>query len=135
MPKPPFFVVTLTHATWGSALACARSLPPGTLPELRLDLFPDRDPAGLVRDLGGRCLVTCRRVSEGGHWPDADETARLERLRATVDAPLPDGTPGYFRQKLFVYERAGEPCRRCRTPIRRLTQGQRSTYFCPSCQT
>jgi len=47
----------------------------------------------------------------------------------------PDGMPGYFRQKLYVYERAGEPCRRCRTPIRQLVQGQRSTYFCPSCQT
>ena len=46
----------------------------------------------------------------------------------------PDGTPGYFRQKLFVYERAGEPCRRCGTPIRHYVQGQRSTYFCPSCQ-
>ncbi len=46
----------------------------------------------------------------------------------------PDGTPGYFRQKLYVYERAGEPCRRCGTPIRHTVQGQRSTYFCPSCQ-
>ena len=45
-----------------------------------------------------------------------------------------DGTPGYFRQKLFVYERAGQPCRACRTPIRQLTQGQRSTYYCPTCQ-
>jgi formamidopyrimidine-DNA glycosylase len=45
-----------------------------------------------------------------------------------------DGAPGYFRQKLYVYERAGKPCRRCGTPIRALTQGQRSTYYCPSCQ-
>ncbi len=45
-----------------------------------------------------------------------------------------DGTPGYFRQELYVYERAGEPCRRCATPIRHLVQGQRSTYFCPRCQ-
>ncbi len=44
------------------------------------------------------------------------------------------GEPGYFRQKLFVYERAGEPCRRCGTPIRQRVQGQRSTYFCPKCQ-
>jgi formamidopyrimidine-DNA glycosylase len=44
------------------------------------------------------------------------------------------GEPGYFRQKLFVYERAGEPCRKCATPIRHRVQGQRSTYFCPSCQ-
>jgi formamidopyrimidine-DNA glycosylase len=46
----------------------------------------------------------------------------------------PDGMPGYFRQKLFAYERAGEPCRVCTTPIRRLVQGQRATYFCPTCQ-
>lgn len=45
-----------------------------------------------------------------------------------------DGSPGYFRQKLYVYERAGKPCRRCGTPIRQLTQGQRSTYYCPKCQ-
>jgi len=45
-----------------------------------------------------------------------------------------DGEPGYFRQRLYVYERAGLACRRCRTPIRQITQGQRSTYYCPSCQ-
>jgi formamidopyrimidine-DNA glycosylase len=45
-----------------------------------------------------------------------------------------DGNPGYFRQKLYVYERAGKACRVCRTPIRQITQGQRSTYFCPKCQ-
>jgi formamidopyrimidine-DNA glycosylase len=45
-----------------------------------------------------------------------------------------DGSPGYFRQRLYVYERAGRPCRRCGTPIRATTQGQRSTYYCPSCQ-
>jgi len=45
-----------------------------------------------------------------------------------------DGTPGHFRTRLYVYERAGEPCRRCGTPIRHLTQGQRSTYYCPTCQ-
>ena len=46
----------------------------------------------------------------------------------------PEGTPGYFRQKLFVYERTREPCRVCRAPIRQFVQGQRSTYFCPKCQ-
>ncbi len=45
-----------------------------------------------------------------------------------------DGAPGYFRQRLYVYERRGKPCRRCGTPVRALTQGQRSTYYCPSCQ-
>jgi formamidopyrimidine-DNA glycosylase len=45
-----------------------------------------------------------------------------------------DGNPGYFRQKLYVYERAGKPCRVCAGPVKQLTQGQRSTYYCPACQ-
>jgi formamidopyrimidine-DNA glycosylase len=45
-----------------------------------------------------------------------------------------DGNPGYFKQKLYVYERAKKPCRVCKKPVRQLTQGQRSTYYCPTCQ-
>ena len=45
-----------------------------------------------------------------------------------------DGAPGYFRQRLYVYERRGKSCRRCGTKVRAMTQGQRSTYYCPSCQ-
>jgi formamidopyrimidine-DNA glycosylase len=44
------------------------------------------------------------------------------------------GQPGRYGERLRVYERAGEPCRTCGTPIRRIVQGQRSTYFCPTCQ-
>lgn len=42
--------------------------------------------------------------------------------------------PGAYGERLLVYDRAGEPCRRCRTPIRRIVQSQRSTYYCPTCQ-
>jgi formamidopyrimidine-DNA glycosylase len=52
-------------------------------------------------------------------------------LRDYVNA---EGAPGYFRQKLYVYERAEAPCRVCGTPIRQRKQGQRSTYWCPACQ-
>jgi formamidopyrimidine-DNA glycosylase len=52
-------------------------------------------------------------------------------LRDYVNA---EGTPGYFRQKLFVYERAGELCRICKAPIKQFVQGQRSTYWCATCQ-
>lgn len=45
-----------------------------------------------------------------------------------------DGQPGYFKQRLFVYERKGEPCRVCGAPIRHAVIGQRSTYWCPRCQ-
>ena len=52
-------------------------------------------------------------------------------LRDYVNA---DGVPGYFRQKLFVYERAGERCRVCKGAVKQFTQGQRSTYWCAICQ-
>jgi formamidopyrimidine-DNA glycosylase len=52
-------------------------------------------------------------------------------LRDYVNA---DGAPGYFRQKLFVYERAGEACRVCRSKVKQFAQGQRSTYWCSTCQ-
>ncbi|MGC9163165.1 MAG: bifunctional DNA-formamidopyrimidine glycosylase/DNA-(apurinic or apyrimidinic site) lyase [Thiomonas sp.] len=45
-----------------------------------------------------------------------------------------DGELGYFQMQAQVYGRAGQPCRVCATPIRLLTQAQRSTYFCPKCQ-
>lgn len=45
-----------------------------------------------------------------------------------------DGQPGYFRQRLFVYGRGGEPCRKCGTTIRHAIVGQRSTFWCPACQ-
>ncbi len=46
----------------------------------------------------------------------------------------PEGNPGGFEVRLRVYGRAGEPCPRCRAPIRRTVVGQRGTYFCPQCQ-
>jgi formamidopyrimidine-DNA glycosylase len=45
-----------------------------------------------------------------------------------------DGVPGGFQDFLAVYDREGEPCRRCGMSIRRIVQGQRSTYYCPRCQ-
>ena len=45
-----------------------------------------------------------------------------------------DGAAGYFQRRYWVYDRTGERCRRCGTAIRRILQGQRSTYFCPRCQ-
>jgi len=79
MAAPPFYLVPLTHETWAEAAACAGKLPPEALAELRLDLFPHEDPEAMVRALGGRCLVTCRRADEGGAW-HGDEAGRLERL-------------------------------------------------------
>jgi formamidopyrimidine-DNA glycosylase len=45
-----------------------------------------------------------------------------------------DGAEGYFQRRAWVYDRAGEKCRRCGTAIRKIVQGQRATYFCVGCQ-
>jgi formamidopyrimidine-DNA glycosylase len=45
-----------------------------------------------------------------------------------------DGAEGYFMLDAFVYERGGQACRVCGTPITRIVQGQRATYYCRSCQ-
>jgi formamidopyrimidine-DNA glycosylase len=76
--------------------------------------------------------------------------ARWERLAAAVRAVLAraiaqggttlndfvdgEGNSGYFQVSLAVYDREGEPCRRCGAAVRRLVQAGRSTYFCPRCQ-
>ncbi|HNT39634.1 MAG TPA: bifunctional DNA-formamidopyrimidine glycosylase/DNA-(apurinic or apyrimidinic site) lyase [Rubrivivax sp.] len=44
------------------------------------------------------------------------------------------GVNGSFQQQAAVYGREGEPCKACGTPLRRIVQGQRSSYFCPRCQ-
>lgn len=40
----------------------------------------------------------------------------------------------YYEERLRVYDRAGKPCQVCGTPIRRIVQAARSTFFCPTCQ-
>lgn len=75
---------------------------------------------------------------------------RCERLVAAIKAVLGeaiqqggttlrdfvagDGKPGYFKQELQVYGRVGEPCRQCAGLIKQLRQGQRASYYCPTCQ-
>jgi formamidopyrimidine-DNA glycosylase len=56
---------------------------------------------------------------------------------STLRIDLADGNGSYFEtpERFWrVYEREGEPCDRCGTPIKRVVQGGRSTYFCPRCQ-
>jgi formamidopyrimidine-DNA glycosylase len=76
--------------------------------------------------------------------------ARCERLVVAVRAVLAeaieaggstlrnfigaDGAAGYFTLSARVYDRAGQHCKTCATPIRRLLQSQRATFFCPHCQ-
>lgn len=45
-----------------------------------------------------------------------------------------DGEPGYFQVVLNVYGRAGEPCYNCKAPLTVVVLGQRSTFYCKTCQ-
>ena len=45
------------------------------------------------------------------------------------------GNPGYFKQSLQVYGRGKEACKTCRASLKEIRLGQRSTVYCPRCQT
>ena len=70
---------------------------------------------------------------------DAAEAVMREALAAggtSFDALYVDvnGESGYFARGLAAYGRAGEPCPRCGTPIRRDAFMNRSSFWCPRCQ-
>ena len=74
---------------------------------------------------------------------DAPEWMTGSDLSVTLDGKEPaqkrdfhygGGEIGYFTRELRVYDRGGQPCVACGTPVRHIVQGQRSTYFCPRCQ-
>lgn len=46
-----------------------------------------------------------------------------------------NGASGYFSRSLNAYGQTGQPCARCGTPIHRVAFANRSTHFCPTCQT
>lgn len=70
------------------------------------------------------------------HRAIRDVLAAAIKLRGTTFGNYRDGLggEGKFISQLNVYGRAGEPCRRCRTVIRRTVVGGRGTAYCPSCQ-
>jgi formamidopyrimidine-DNA glycosylase len=87
------------------------------------------------------------RPGRAAHTLTRAECARLVRaIRAVLQLAIRaggttlrdyvnvEGAPGYFKQKLYVYERAGQACRVCKAPIKQIAQGQRSTYYCAQCQ-
>ncbi len=63
-------------------------------------------------------------------------TSALEQGGTSFDSLYVNvnGESGYFERSLEVYGRAGEPCARCGTPIRRAAFMNRSSFFCPRCQ-
>jgi formamidopyrimidine-DNA glycosylase len=75
----------------------------------------------IARVLDGVRSVMAAALQEGG--------TSFDSLYVDVN-----GTTGYFGRSLQVYGRAGKPCRRCGTPIRRDVFMNRSSYSCPRCQ-
>jgi formamidopyrimidine-DNA glycosylase len=88
-------------------------------------LHPLGQPGRVSRDAARRLYRAVRSVLN-----------RAVNLQGTSFRDYVDieGRPGNFAMRLKVYQRTGEPCRRCRTPIRRIVIAGRSSHFCPDCQ-
>ena len=67
--------------------------------------------------------------------PDLYERAIRQGGSSISDFVDGEGRAGYFQVTFSVYDREGLPCPRCATPVRRLVQAGRSTFYCPGCQT
>lgn len=82
---------------------------------------------------GSLSLARCTRLLDAIKATLSDAlTSGGSTLRDYTNAT---GQPGaYFDLHAAVYEKTGKPCIVCSTPIQRIVQGQRATYFCPRCQ-
>ncbi|MBI4992389.1 MAG: bifunctional DNA-formamidopyrimidine glycosylase/DNA-(apurinic or apyrimidinic site) lyase [Candidatus Harrisonbacteria bacterium] len=72
-----------------------------------------------------------------GLWKAMREIlSKAVKLRGTSTSDYRDtaGKKGGYTEERLVYQREGEPCRRCRVKIKRITVGGRSAHFCPKCQ-
>lgn len=88
------------------------------------------NPATAAGRLSGqRCEVLAEAIR-------STLTDALESGGSTLrDYTNATGQPGaYFELHAAVYGKQGAPCPACGTAIRRITQGQRATYYCPQCQ-
>ncbi|WKB52001.1 bifunctional DNA-formamidopyrimidine glycosylase/DNA-(apurinic or apyrimidinic site) lyase [Eleftheria terrae] len=85
------------------------------------------------RAMAGRVsLARCQRLVDAVR---ATLTRALEAGGSTLrDFRDAQGHNGAFQLEAQVYDREGLACHACATPVRRIVQGQRSTFFCPSCQ-
>ncbi len=88
-------------------------------------VHPLAQPGRVSPDAARRLFRAVRRI--------LDRAVNLQgtSFRDYVDI---EGQPGNFAMRLKVYQREGEPCRRCRAPIRRIVIAGRSSHFCPRCQ-
>lgn len=85
-----------------------------------------RRPAGRISRARYRLLADAIREVLGRAIKAGGTT-----LRDFTDS---SGKPGYFKQSLNVYGRAGQPCRNCGAPLKEIRLGGRSTVYCGHCQ-
>ena len=107
-------------------------------------LMDQRTLAGLgniqVSESLHRAKIDPQRPAISMTLEDTDRLARAidESLRATLDgedSPEPITYVEEGGENVFlVYDREDQPCTTCGTAIRRIVQGGRSTYYCPTCQ-
>jgi formamidopyrimidine-DNA glycosylase len=88
-------------------------------------LHPSRRCFTLTRDEAGRLVRAIRKVLR---------LALRNRGTSFSDFMDSDGEPGENQRFLRVFQREGEKCKRCRSDIQRLRQGNRSSFYCPRCQ-
>jgi endonuclease VIII len=115
----------------------------------RLRADPGRDIAGALldqRNLAGignlykSETLFLRGISPWRPVSTVDDLAAVvelaQRLLSANRGRWSQSTTGSLRkgEQHYVFERAGRPCRRCGTPVRRAAQGERITYWCPACQ-
>jgi formamidopyrimidine-DNA glycosylase len=129
-----------------------------SLPEFRQRLRRHRQIKALLLDqesIGGIGNIYCdESLYRAGLHPktsaDRLSPADVRRLHRTIkqvlaeaiaaggssvsDYRTADNTTGWFQYQHRVYDHAGEPCRRCGTPIKRLVVAGRGTFICPKCQ-
>jgi formamidopyrimidine-DNA glycosylase len=86
---------------------------------------PGRRAAGVTRRQCGAIAESIRRVMRRS----------IETGGSSIsDYLAPDGSDGAYQDERRVYARTGEPCMQCETPIRHKVVAQRSTHYCPECQ-
>jgi formamidopyrimidine-DNA glycosylase len=92
---------------------------------LHLARIDPRTPANrLSRPRATRLLAAVRQVLGNA----------IEAGGSTLRDFSANGAAGHYQEQAQVYGRAGEPCNGCGAPVRRIVQGQRSTFFCAVCQ-
>ncbi len=109
----------------------------GSLRSIKIVLLDQKVVAGIGNIYASESLWRARiHPRRPANRLQHDELKRLERaIGVTLRKAIRLGDEIFSVDNRFaVYGRQGEPCRRCRTPVRRMIQAQRSTFFCPKCQ-